>query len=128
MREWMMWVAAVVLILGCASAYALTGSGESAENSLETVSPMLNSVSAVTEQSLSATFSEPMLTPGVTTPGNYAASGAGAGTLTGPPHGCGRERSIRFDVDRGRNAERRNRNRVGDGRAGHGREFDFADT
>ena len=73
---------AVAVSLG---AHALTGSGDSGTNPLETVLPMLNSVSAVTERSLSATFSEPMLAPGVTTPGSYAASGAGAGTLTAHP-------------------------------------------
>ena len=75
---------AVAVSLG---AHALTGSGASATNPLETVSPTLNSVSAVTEKSLSVTFSEAMLAPGVTTPANYAASGAGAGTLGAHPTG-----------------------------------------
>ena len=54
----------------------------------ETVSPTLDSLSAVTERSLSAAFSEPMLAPGVTTPGNYAVSGLGAGTLGAHPTGA----------------------------------------
>ncbi len=66
-------------------AQALTGSGESASGALETVSPTLVSVSAVTERSVSATFSEGMLAPGATTPGNYSASGLGAGTLAAHP-------------------------------------------
>ncbi|HPO12900.1 MAG TPA: SUMF1/EgtB/PvdO family nonheme iron enzyme, partial [Candidatus Hydrogenedentes bacterium] len=66
-------------------AQALTGSGDSAAGPLETVPPSLHSVSAATEGSLSAAFSEPMLAPGVTTPGNYAVSGLGAGTLTATP-------------------------------------------
>jgi len=68
-------------------AFALTGSGDSASGALETVSPTLDLVSAVTEKSLSATFSEPMRTPGVTTPGNYAVSGSGVGTLGVNPDG-----------------------------------------
>jgi len=68
-------------------AQALTGSGDSASGALETVPPTLNAVSTVTERSLSATFSEPMLAPGVATPGNYAASGLGLGTLSVNPDG-----------------------------------------
>lgn len=76
----------LVVVLGCSfGAFALTGSGDSASGALETISPSLESVSAASETSLSATSSEPMRAPGVTTPGHYAASGAGAGTLTGPP-------------------------------------------
>ncbi len=67
------------------NAYALTGSGESETVALETVSPTLDSVSAVTERSLSATFSEPMLAPEVADPDKYAVSGLGAGTLFSSP-------------------------------------------
>ena len=73
---------AVTVSLG---AHALTGSGESGTNSLETVSPALVSVTAAPQPSLTATFSEPMLLPGVTTPGNYAVSGPGAGSLSPNP-------------------------------------------
>ena len=66
-------------------AFAVTGSGESGTIPLETVSPTLNSVSTVTERSLSATFSEPMLDPGVTTSDNYTASGLGRGSQSFPP-------------------------------------------
>lgn len=75
----------VIMLAVSFGAQALTGSGDSAITPLETVSPSLQVVSAVTERSLSATFSESMRTPGVTTPGNYAASGAGVGTLTTSP-------------------------------------------
>ncbi len=68
-------------------AYALTGSGDSASGALDTVSPSLQSVSAVTEKSLAVTFSEAMRSPDVTTPGNYAVSGLGVGTLSAHPDG-----------------------------------------
>ncbi len=64
---------------------ALTGSGDSATGPLETVSPRLNSVTALTESSLSVLFSEPMLSPGAA--GNYAVSGLGVGTLNVNPDG-----------------------------------------
>jgi len=76
---------ALVVSLG---GYALTGSGDSASGALETVSPSLDSVTAQTEQSLSATFSEPMLESGATTAGNYAVSGLGTGTLAAHPDGA----------------------------------------
>ncbi len=52
------------------TAFALTGSRDSAIGALETVPPALQSVSAATERTLSATFSEPMLIPGAVTLGN----------------------------------------------------------
>lgn len=69
------------------SAHALAGAGDSETSALDTVSPSLQSVSALTEHSLSATFSEPMLAPGATMPGNYEVSGAGAGSLSANPDG-----------------------------------------
>lgn len=66
-------------------AQALTGGADSAAGSLETISPALQEVSVVAEQSLSVTFSEPMLLPGAASPGNYAISGLGAGTLNVNP-------------------------------------------
>ncbi len=66
-------------------AYAVTGSGDSGTSPLETVPPMLQSVSAVTERSLSVTFSEAMGTPSITTPGNYAVFGDGSGSLSPNP-------------------------------------------
>ncbi len=72
----------LLVLLGTSlGAFALTGSRDSDKISLETVSPVLESVTPASEQSLSVTFSEPMLSPGVTTPGMYAVSGPGAGTL-----------------------------------------------
>ncbi len=73
---------ALLMVLGLSlSAFALTGSGDSGTVSLETVPPTLESVTVTSGASLEATFSEPMLAPGVTTAGNYAVSGLGAGTL-----------------------------------------------
>jgi len=46
---------------------------------------MLDGISVPSEAGIVATFSEPMLAPGVTTPGNYAVSGLGAGTLNPNP-------------------------------------------
>ncbi len=69
------------------NAVAVTGSGTSAVTPLDTISPSLQAVSAVTDKSLSANFSEVMLAPGSTTPGNYVISGLGAGTLVPPPTG-----------------------------------------
>ncbi len=77
----------LMVVAVCLGAGALTGNGDSGPIPLETVSPTLNSVAAVTDQSLSATFSEPMLGPGVTTPINYAVSGVGVGTLDPIPSG-----------------------------------------
>jgi formylglycine-generating enzyme required for sulfatase activity len=65
----------------------LTGSGDSAPGALETIRPALDSISVPPESGITATFSEPMLAPGVTAPGNYAVSGAGAGTLNANPDG-----------------------------------------
>ncbi len=81
----------VILFIGVAallfslSAGALEGTAESDTIVLETVSPQLQSVSAATSNSLSAVFNEAMLAPGVTTPGNYAVSGLGIGTLDATP-------------------------------------------
>ena len=72
----------------CFGSFAVTGSAPSAVTPLETVSPSLQSAVAVTDRSMSATFSELMLAPGVTTPGNYAISGLGAGTLVSSPTGA----------------------------------------
>lgn len=66
-------------------ALALTGSGVSPVTPLETVSPVVQSAAALTERSLSVTFSEPLLAPGGTTPGNYTVSGPGLGTLSAVP-------------------------------------------
>lgn len=71
----------VMFMVVSLSTHAVTGSNESGTVALETVSPWIDSVSAVTEQSLSVTFSEVMLTPGVSMPEHYAVSGLGAGTL-----------------------------------------------
>ncbi|HPA41819.1 MAG TPA: hypothetical protein PKV69_07385, partial [Candidatus Hydrogenedentes bacterium] len=60
---------------------ALTGADVSPVMPLETVSPTVQSVTTLTERSLSVTFSEPLLAPGGTTPGNYTVSGEGRGTL-----------------------------------------------
>ncbi len=64
------------------SASAITGSSPSTITPLETVSPTVESAAAVTDHSLSATFSEAMLVPEVSAPGNYAVSGLGIGTPT----------------------------------------------
>ncbi|HQN01814.1 MAG TPA: hypothetical protein PLL36_12090, partial [Candidatus Hydrogenedentes bacterium] len=78
-------------VVGCLcvsfSASAVTGSSPSAITPLETVSPTLQSVTATGEKNLSATFSEPMLAPGVTAPGTYAVLGLGTGTLLSSPTG-----------------------------------------
>ncbi|MFM1919626.1 MAG: hypothetical protein RLZZ303_1260, partial [Candidatus Hydrogenedentota bacterium] len=75
----------IVLVGVCSGAFALSGSGDSAVGVLETVPPSLDSISVPSEASVEATFSEPMLAPGVETPGNYAVSGTGAGTLGANP-------------------------------------------
>lgn len=69
------------------SAYAVTGSGTSTMTPLETVSPSLYSATAVADNGISVTFSEPMLEPGVVSPGNYTVSGLGIGTLLLSPTG-----------------------------------------
>ena len=56
-------------------------------DAVETVSPTLQSAAAVTDRSLSATFSEPMLAPGSTTPGSYAVSGMCTGSSLPSPTG-----------------------------------------
>jgi len=78
-------VAGLFVSLG---AYAVTHSSPSAITPLETVSPTLQSVTATGDKNLSATFSEPMLAPGVTAPSTYAVSGLGAGTLLSSPTGA----------------------------------------
>ncbi len=87
MRRWIIWGVTLVFALVGSSAFALTGSGDSATVMLETVSPKLESMIAVSESSIGVTFSEPMLEPGVTTPGNYVVSGFGVGTLSPHPTG-----------------------------------------
>ena len=67
------------------SAGALTDSGASPITPLDTVSPTLESATAVMDAGVSATFSEAMRAPGVTDAGNYAVSGLGVGTLTPAP-------------------------------------------
>lgn len=69
------------------SAYAVTGSGTSTMTPLETVSPLLYSATAVADNGISVTFSEPMLEPGVVSPGNYTVAGLGIGTLLPSPTG-----------------------------------------
>lgn len=68
-------------------AHGLSGSGDSAIGTLDTVSPTLDSVAPVTERSVSATFSEAMLDAGATVAGNYAVSDTGMGTLNANPDG-----------------------------------------
>ena len=76
------WIAVLAIVMtGAWDAVALTGSATSGTNPLETVSPTLDSITAVTEGSLTATFSEPLLALGAAAPENYAVSGSGAGTL-----------------------------------------------
>lgn len=82
--RWLLLSGLMVLAVSL-GAQALTGSGDSATGALETVSPRLNSVTALTESSLSVLFSEPMLSPGAA--GNYAVSGPGVGTLNVNPDG-----------------------------------------
>ena len=92
MRSWIIWIAMAVLAFGGASAFALAGSGESATVALETVSPTLDGITPVSGSVIEVTFNEPMLEPGVSAPGNYVVSGAGAGTLSAHPAGItGRE-------------------------------------
>ena len=76
----------VVFCLG-SGAFAVSGSGDSATGPLETVQPVVQSAAALTEQSISVSFSEPMLAPGVTTPANYTLSMPGAGSLAAHPDG-----------------------------------------
>ncbi len=66
---------------------ALTGADVSPVTPLETVSPAVQSATALTERSLSVTFSEPLLAPGAVAPGNYTVSGPGLGTLSPSPDG-----------------------------------------
>lgn len=70
------------------NAVAVTGSGATPAMLLETVSPVLQSAEAVTDNSVSVTFSEALLTPGSTTSDNYAISGEGTGTLDASPSGA----------------------------------------
>ena len=67
------------------SALALTGADVSPVTPLETVSPTVQSAAALTERSLSVTFSEPLLAPGAAAPGNHVVSGAGRGMLAPSP-------------------------------------------
>lgn len=99
-------------------AFALTGSGDSASGALETVSPRLDSVSAVTEKSLSAPFSEAMRKPGVTTPGNYGVSGLGAGTPAVHPNGVKGDGPYSLTWSTRRDTGRRERHGDGGGPAG----------
>ncbi len=69
------------------NAVAITGSGDSPATLLDTVSPALQSAEAVTDNGVVVTFSEAMLMPGAVTPGNYAATGPGSGTLGLSPSG-----------------------------------------
>lgn len=87
MRQYVWPLAVVVLGVNMAglSAHAVTGSGDSATGALETVKPTLTGITVPTSSSVQATFSEPMRAPGVGTPGNYAVSGTGAGTLAANP-------------------------------------------
>ncbi len=80
--------ALIIVLAGiglCVGAMALEGSGDSAVNALETIRPTLDSIGVPGGSSVEAAFSEPMLAPGDTTPGNYAVSGMGAGTLNANP-------------------------------------------
>lgn len=72
-------------LFATAPVWALSGSGDSAPGNLDTVRPTVDSISALTGQSVQITFSEAMLSPGVTAASNYGASGAGLGTLAANP-------------------------------------------
>ncbi len=73
-----------MLLLGSIGAYGLTGSADSPTGPIETVSPWLNAVSTLTENSLSAVFSEPMHAPSMI-PGACEVSGPGMGSLDPNP-------------------------------------------
>ncbi|HUW61962.1 MAG TPA: SUMF1/EgtB/PvdO family nonheme iron enzyme [Candidatus Bathyarchaeia archaeon] len=77
-----------LILIAAFSADAATGSADSAIGALETVSPTFT-ILPITERGVSATFSETMLDPGITTPGSYAVSDLGAGTLNPNPDGVG---------------------------------------
>ncbi len=76
---------ATCMVLVSGAAFALTGIGTSATGVLETVRPTLDAVAVMSWRTIDVTFSEPMLAPGVTTPGDYAISGPGQGALATNP-------------------------------------------
>ncbi len=76
----------ILVVFGLSrGAMGLTGSGDSGIGVLETIPPTVISVTTVSQSSIEVTFSEPMLDPGVMTPGKYVLSGAGMCTLTANP-------------------------------------------
>jgi len=71
------------------SAVAYVGVGDSAPGPLDTAPPVLESVSALSEKSLSLTFNEPMLDAaayGFSDVFNFRISGTGRGTLSQIPY------------------------------------------
>lgn len=85
MRTEKIWMIVIGVSMVSLRSVAFTGSAESGAFSIDTVSPRLEAASASTSQSLSLTFSEPMLASGVTAVERYSISGLGQGTLSVHP-------------------------------------------
>lgn len=85
MRNALLVLAVSVPALMCFPVLALSATGESPAHRLETVSPRVLALEALTEHSVSITFNESMLALTATDPSNYLVDGPGQGTLAANP-------------------------------------------
>lgn len=86
----MRWTWVIVASLALATpALAFVGQGASGPGVIDTVRPTVSSLTAQSTQTVSVSFSKSMRSPGVTTPANYALSGAGIGNLGATPSSVG---------------------------------------
>lgn len=88
--------------LWASPAWSQSGSGESQTGRLESVRPRLTGIAVPGLRTVTATFSEPLFTPGTSVPSNYTLSGPGRGTLGSTPGGsAGGSGPIRLDWNSG---------------------------
>lgn len=84
-KNTVVWIIITTIFCAACGAYALTGDGVTEETLLETISPVLESAEAVSDRTITASFSEPLLTPGALETDHYTVSGTGIGTLESSP-------------------------------------------
>jgi len=80
---------ALIILIASVNAVAYVGTGDSGPGPLDTAPPVLQSVTALSEKSLSLTFNEPMLNTsgyGFSDVFNFRISGTGRGTLSQIPY------------------------------------------
>lgn len=74
------------------------GGSSNAGSVVDNVSPTVVSVADTSDQSVEVIFSEDMLTPGATTPANYAVSGSAKGTLAEHPDSVSQVNGSRYEL------------------------------